>query len=507
MSEAGSAGIVGGEMKPDQCFIVMPFGVKPFPDGSGRTFDFDKVYRVVIQRAVREAGMIPVRADEHVGSALIHSDMFRDLRDRAVVLADLSLDNPNVFYELGIRHVMSSSGTVLMCRKGSVLPFDVKLSRTIFYEFDGQALDWEEVERVLEPLKLSLEEARKGLPDSPVHALLPDSVLRRGDGAFTVSTPYVQNEASSVGAPLEEYQRLVAELWKTRGESEADLFADQCDSIFGSRALAYLCLDNDPVSETAIRVANHLNDCEQYQLANELYARQFAAGVLPRSALLAYASSYSEANPDVKGADDAIKMVEDAMAKVEQQMPRSAPEENTTLVYAECHRRLAGLRQWRWELSREARDLERAISASADAIRFNDEARTLGELKHPGYLAQSRLKNMVLLRIRDHSLERPDVEGNRDAILALKPQPEDHPVGLSFLGWFQAITLADMGAAEESNTKALKTFGTDMTLKDEYWEIGRRQYVQLRRFLEFYAPHLRHPSLVGRISQVLQAGG
>ena len=64
-----------------------------------------------------------------------------------------------------------------------------------------------------------------------------------------------------------------------------------------------------------------------------------------------------------------------------------------------------------------------------------------------------------------------------------------------------------MGAAEESNTKGLKTFGTDMTLKDDYWEIGRRQYVQLRRFLEFYAPYLRNPSLVGRISQVLQAGG
>src|SRR4051812_11463327 len=98
-------------METNECFIVMPFGIRPFSDGSGRTYDFDKVYRVVIQRAVREVGMIPIRADERVTSALIHIDMFRDLRDRAVVLADLSLDNPNVFYELGIRHVMSSSGT------------------------------------------------------------------------------------------------------------------------------------------------------------------------------------------------------------------------------------------------------------------------------------------------------------------------------------------------------------------------------------------------------------
>ena len=494
-------------MKPDQCFIVMPFGVKPFPDGSGRSFDFDKVYRVVIQRAVREAGMTPIRADERIGSALIHTDMFRDLRDRAVVLADLSLDNPNVFYELGMRHVMSSSGTVLMCRRGATLPFDVKLSRTIFYDFDGQSLDWEEVERVLEPLKLSLEEARKGLPDSPVHALLPDSVLRATAATAQAAVSYVQTESSPVGAPLEEYQRLVAELWEARGEKVADLFGPHCDSIFGSRSMAYLCLKTDPLSETAIRLANHLNDGEQYQLANELYARQHEAGKLPRSGVLSYASSYSEANPDIQGADHAIKMVEDAMAKIGPRDPGAPPRAVSSLIYAECHRRLAGLRQWRWELSRDAADLERAISSFADAIRFNEEARTQGELKHPGFLAQLRLKNLVLLRIRDHSRDRPDVEGNRDAILALQKQPEDHPVGLSYLGWFQAIALADMGAADESNTKALKTFGKDMTLKKEpeYWEIGRRQYVQLRRFLETYAPHLRNPSLVGRISQVLQA--
>lgn len=69
--------------------------------------------------------MEPIRADEQTGSHIIHSEMFRELRDRAVVLADLSLGNPNVYYELGIRHVLSSSGAVLMCREGTELPFDV----------------------------------------------------------------------------------------------------------------------------------------------------------------------------------------------------------------------------------------------------------------------------------------------------------------------------------------------------------------------------------------------
>jgi hypothetical protein len=108
-------------MSKDKCFVIMPFGTKPIPDEPNKSFDFDKVYRTVIRRAVEEAGMEAIRADEQSGSHIIHSDMFRELRDRAVVLADLSLGNPNVYYELGIRHVLSSGGTVLMCREGTAI--------------------------------------------------------------------------------------------------------------------------------------------------------------------------------------------------------------------------------------------------------------------------------------------------------------------------------------------------------------------------------------------------
>lgn len=104
--QCGSLGETG-YVKGDVFFVIMPFGTKQHADGSSK-YDFDKVYRVLIQRAIRESGMTSVRADERVTSAPIHTEMFRDLRDRAVVLADLSLDNPNVFYELGIRHVMSA---------------------------------------------------------------------------------------------------------------------------------------------------------------------------------------------------------------------------------------------------------------------------------------------------------------------------------------------------------------------------------------------------------------
>jgi hypothetical protein len=116
---------------------------------------------------------------------------------------------------------------------------------------------------------------------------------------------------------------------------------------------------------------------------------------------------------------------------------------------------------------------------------------------------------MLLLRVRDGNINRPDAEGHQEAILAVKPEPDDDPVGVSYLSWFQAITLADMGIDEQSNERALKALSYDAKLKDnpKYWEIGGRQYTQLRRFIDQNSSQLRNQSLIGRISQILQTTG
>jgi hypothetical protein len=396
---------------------------------------------------------------------------------------------------------------VLICRKGSALPFDVKLSRVIFYDFDGVNLDWEEVERVVKQMAASLKEAQRGAPDSPVYALL-ESVVRPDDLPPEQSVKQCA-EDSPDGQPLENYQKLVAQCWKSQGSDIDALLEENRGSLFGSRAIAYRCLDEDPLPKAAKWVANHLNDGQQYRLANRLYARLVEAGDLTRGSRLAYASSYSEANPDIAGADQAIAMAEEVLAEAEAEFARCANDPEAIRSLAECYRRLAGLRQWRWQLSREGSDLDRALATFAEATRYNDRARALGVMRHPGFIAQLRIKEMLLLRIRDDSIDRPDGEGHQDAILALSPQPQDDPVGLSYLGWFQAVTLADMGAGEQANRRALKTFVEDAELRNapRYWEIGGRQYTLLRRFLEQYASHLRNPSLIGGISQLLQSGG
>lgn len=494
-------------MAGSECFVVMPYGRKPLPDSGGQLYDFDKVYRVMIQRAIREAGLLPRRSDESASAGIIHSDMFRDLRDRPVVLADLSLDNPNVFYELGMRHVMRASGTVLICRAGSVLPFDIKLSRVIFYEFDGRHLDWEEVERVVQVLRTALTEAQRGLPDSPVHALL-DRVMPATATARAAGVVLGSPESAPDAEPAAAYQQLVAAAWQREGRTLVDLFDEHRRSVFGSRALACLSLGAPQDPAAMRRLANHLNDGQQYRLANRLYAQLHAAGQLSRGAHLAWASSHSEAHPDRAGADEGLRIATEVLEEVERQTAANPQDPQAVLAFAECHRRLAGLRQWRWELGQEPAELDAALAAFDAAVATNQRARELGLLKHPGFLAQARLKQVVLLRIRDGSVDRPDREQHREAILALAAMPGDDAKGLSYLGWFQAITLADLGQTEAAQHKALLTLNDDARLRveAEHWEIGRRQYGLLRRFLGHYLPWLHEPSAQGQLAQMLQLG-
>ncbi len=86
------------------CFVLMPFGKKP--DGSGRSIDFDAVYANVIAPAIEAADLEPLRADEEQSGGIIHKAMFERLLLCEYAVADLTTANPNVFYELGVRHAL-----------------------------------------------------------------------------------------------------------------------------------------------------------------------------------------------------------------------------------------------------------------------------------------------------------------------------------------------------------------------------------------------------------------
>src|SRR6185312_11633516 len=118
---------------PDQglCFVVMPFGdkvnidrkaieemrrsvaeEKPVSAEYVTPIDFDRVYREIIEPTAIGLGLSCVRCDHIKGAGSIHEDMFQHIRIADVVIVDISTLNANVFYELGVRHVLQKRVTV-----------------------------------------------------------------------------------------------------------------------------------------------------------------------------------------------------------------------------------------------------------------------------------------------------------------------------------------------------------------------------------------------------------
>src|SRR5262245_62913160 len=120
-------------------FVAMPFGSKPGPDG--RLIDFNRVYREYIAPALKAAGLEAFRADEEVRGGDIRTDMFQELLVADLVVADLTIDNPNVWYELGARHALRARGVVIICGGSVTTAFDLYTDRKLRYALKDGAPD------------------------------------------------------------------------------------------------------------------------------------------------------------------------------------------------------------------------------------------------------------------------------------------------------------------------------------------------------------------------------
>ncbi len=184
---------------PLNAFIIRPFGIKdvvraprrsgaePDPIGPGQssrtpaigrmetvegsmqvfTIDFDQVQEVLIAPALKKVGILGETASAVVAAGNIREDMFHRLMTADLVIADLSIHNANVFYELGIRQAFRDKYTFLMRCDVSDYPFDLKTDRYFEYEWQDPGRS---VDRLTEALRMTISSDK---PDSPVFKLLP----------------------------------------------------------------------------------------------------------------------------------------------------------------------------------------------------------------------------------------------------------------------------------------------------------------------------------------------
>lgn len=124
-----------------KCFVIMPFGNRQ--TDPERKLHLDLLYEGLIKPAV-ESVRIPDRPAERItchrgdkeprpGEVITH--IIENLVQSEFAIADLTGRNPNVFYELGVRHAVNDN-TILIAQTEEDIPFDLRTQRYIIYSLD-----------------------------------------------------------------------------------------------------------------------------------------------------------------------------------------------------------------------------------------------------------------------------------------------------------------------------------------------------------------------------------
>ncbi|WP_418906768.1 hypothetical protein [Glutamicibacter endophyticus] len=156
------------------CFVVTPIGDALAPLGTDGRMAYERALEMwskVFSPACEQFGLQVVRADKIADPGELPDQIFTYLRDAEIVVADVSGGNPNVMYELGLRH--SKHAITLQVGEYGRLPFDVQSIRTIQFTRNEMGL--------IEARNALTEALRVALTTGPTKLRATD-VFTDGDG-------------------------------------------------------------------------------------------------------------------------------------------------------------------------------------------------------------------------------------------------------------------------------------------------------------------------------------
>ncbi len=140
------------------CFVVCPIG----EEGTKIRKKSDDLFDFIIKPVCTKEGYDVIRADKIFSNDKINDTILEHLRISDLVIADVSENNPNVFYELGFR-TATSKPVIQIANEGSKLPFDINSIRTHFYDLSNPRKSNEFQENLSKIIRRVEEENNKRL--------------------------------------------------------------------------------------------------------------------------------------------------------------------------------------------------------------------------------------------------------------------------------------------------------------------------------------------------------
>lgn len=207
------------------CFVIAPIGE---PESRPRARS-DVVLRHLIQPAAEACGLERVlRADQIDKSGFITTQVVDQVLHADVVVADLTDQNPNVFYELAIRHAIRKPVVHLIGDEQDI-PFDVSHNRAIPYD----TADWGSLETARSQLIAQIGGMLDGstAAQNPISVTLDLLALRQSDRPIDQQLADIKTELSELRAgqirTSNPTERIVARLnslfFRTEHDREASI--------------------------------------------------------------------------------------------------------------------------------------------------------------------------------------------------------------------------------------------------------------------------------------------
>jgi hypothetical protein len=172
-------------------FVISPIGK---PDSSIRK-RADLIFNYVISPVVSELGYDPVRADKISKPGIITTQIINHILNDPLVIADLTGHNPNVFYELAIRHLVRKPA-ILIIEEGENPPFDLSPSRIIYINHE----DLESADKAKKELKKQIEAVEKdpSLVESPISTAVDLQALKQSSDPVSTALAKLANMTQEI---------------------------------------------------------------------------------------------------------------------------------------------------------------------------------------------------------------------------------------------------------------------------------------------------------------------
>ncbi|HMI80686.1 MAG TPA: hypothetical protein VK480_02745 [Solirubrobacterales bacterium] len=181
------------------------------------------------------AGLKTVRADEVGESGQITAQAVQHCLKAKAAVADLTGGNPNVYYELSVRHG-AQLPVVLIAQEGTKLPFDISQSRVIFFDHT----DLNSAGKAKEGLQIQIKASLDAPPDNPISDGMRLAELQAG-GAEEQALARVLDRLDSLARATEQIDERLsrAESLTIRRQAVTQARSPEVRDEFGRRLVTW----------------------------------------------------------------------------------------------------------------------------------------------------------------------------------------------------------------------------------------------------------------------------